>query len=425
MQTFTSTEYLLIDIANNADEKLDKEVYAKRIEWTKGFADIQAMLDYASSKQWKSKPLFLKAVMALEEVAAGKPIGHLVGFDAASSGLQINSVITSCWSGCTATGLVDQNRRANAYKDITEAQQNIMGSSGTADLKQIKNAAMTTAYGSDKEPEKIYGKGTDELAAFYEAMHEIVPGAMQVREESLNSWRPFATEQSWLMPDSCEVKVKNYSLVKSSIKVDELQGSGFKYEYYENVGEERGKKNAANITHSIDSYILRSLVRYCNYSVKTVATVEQILVDYVNDPATFTPTPAFESKANASHEKFLNLQECYEHSKVLDICILEHITEANVGFLSDEHIDKLRNAASSMLQHKPFPIVTVHDDFKTHPNNLNDMRKHYNEILANLCEGRLFASILHDIADIDMPTTMPVGDRQLADVIRQANYAIT
>ena len=39
----------------------------------------------------------------------------------------------------------------------------------------------------------------------------------------------------------------------------------FTYEYYINEGSESGLSNAANVIHSCDSYVLRCLVRRCNY----------------------------------------------------------------------------------------------------------------------------------------------------------------
>jgi hypothetical protein len=42
-----------------------------------------------------------------------------------------------------------------------------------------------------------------------------------------------------------------------------------------------------------------------------------------------------------------------------------------------------------MLEHKPFPLVTVHDEFKAHANNINQVRWHYKEILAEIADSNV------------------------------------
>ena len=63
--------------------------------------------------------MYLKAVAAVRKAQAGTPTGHLVGFDAVCSGMQIMSALTGCHKGAHATGLVDPNHRADAYTDCT------------------------------------------------------------------------------------------------------------------------------------------------------------------------------------------------------------------------------------------------------------------------------------------------------------------
>lgn len=80
MQTFTGFEYLLIDAANNFG--LDKETYDSRIIWAK--ANLDKLEDFVEEADDKEQ--FYSAVLAIREAQAGKPSGHLVGFDAICSG---------------------------------------------------------------------------------------------------------------------------------------------------------------------------------------------------------------------------------------------------------------------------------------------------------------------------------------------------
>ena len=102
MKEFTDLEYIFIDLGNSAPDSLDKEAFEKRIDWAK--ANENNLWNIANTNAWKQKPLFIKAIIALEDALAGNPSGHLVGFDAAASGLQIMSVVTGDESGCAATG---------------------------------------------------------------------------------------------------------------------------------------------------------------------------------------------------------------------------------------------------------------------------------------------------------------------------------
>ncbi len=115
MVLYSGYEYLLIDIANNYG--LDKQTFETRIQWTQDhLTELETLRG-----DTKSRPLYLKAVMALRDAQKGIPSGHLVGFDAVCSGVQIMSVLTGCVAGATATGLVDPDVRADAYSSVTTA----------------------------------------------------------------------------------------------------------------------------------------------------------------------------------------------------------------------------------------------------------------------------------------------------------------
>ena len=156
MQTFTGWQYLLIDVANQYG--LDKETFDNRIIWTtKNLANLEVL---AKAKEWKEKPLYIAAVMALREAQQGRSTGHLVGFDAVCSGMQIMSAITGCEAGAKATGLIDTGKRPDAYAYVTDTMSQMLGKSLPQGRKMAKEATMTCLYGSKKQPEAIFGKGT-------------------------------------------------------------------------------------------------------------------------------------------------------------------------------------------------------------------------------------------------------------------------
>mgnify|MGYP006432759577 CR=1 FL=1 len=137
MEYFTGWEYLLIDVANQYG--LDKKLFHKRIEWAEAYLDT--LENYISEAD--DPEMYQKAVMAVRQVQQGKPTGHLVGFDAVCSGMQVMSAVMACENGCESTGLINPNERADAYTKTTDAMSNILGSQITVDRASVKDATMT------------------------------------------------------------------------------------------------------------------------------------------------------------------------------------------------------------------------------------------------------------------------------------------
>ena len=275
MLNFTGWEYLLIDAANHFG--LNKINFDKRIEFIE--ENLDNLEELAGDRgHWKDKPLFLSAVHAIRDVQQGKPTGHLVGFDAVCSGMQIMSVVTGCKEGAYATGLIDPDNRKDAYQICSDLMGTMLnGQTSTYKKEDVKQACMTTLYGSKREPINLFGEDTEELNAFYQAMYKMAPGACHLLQMLINSWKPFALVHEWILPDGYVAKCKVFTKQSKSIEVDELNGSSFTYEFYENTGEEYAVKNAANVIHSIDAYIMRSLVRRCSYDKETFDRVNDLL----------------------------------------------------------------------------------------------------------------------------------------------------
>ena len=137
MLTFTGFEYLLIDCANHFG--LDKLLFEDRIQWARDNLDeLESLTGKAESAY-----LFMKSVAAIRKAQLRIPTGHLVALDACCSGMQIMSAITGCLSGARATGLVDPDRRADAYTEQTQRMQVILGSNIHVSRKDAKAALMT------------------------------------------------------------------------------------------------------------------------------------------------------------------------------------------------------------------------------------------------------------------------------------------
>ena len=414
---YTGYEYILIDIANQYGK--DKLIFEQRIQWTRdNLLGLELLADEADCK-----PLYLKAVMALRKAQQGIPSGHRVGLDAVCSGTQIMAVLTGCMAGADATGLVDPNRRADAYTQCTEVMKSLLGNAFALDRKDIKRAFMTSFFGSKRVPKVLFGEATPELGAFYQALETIAPGPWALMEVLLNSWQGGAKCHDWKLPDGFDAHIPVMIDKDCTIEVDELDGSTFTMYYKVNGGLPNGhmkaKSNAANVVHSVDGMIVREMHRRCNYNrgvmeyVASCIEAEQVrrMLGGVRDKDYIDVSG-----------KLGYYMEQYRRSGMPCAVILPHIDSLNVQGLETKHLKALSRMVNGMLEHKSFELVTVHDEFSAHPNNLNWVRQHYIDILAELADAEVLSDILSQIHG--KKGHYPKLSKNLSASIRASSYAI-
>ena len=417
MQLFTGYEYLLIDIANNAGLDLDKALFPARIEWVN--TNMTGLEGLYQSRDWKERPLYVKAVQALRRVQSGKPSGHMVGFDAINSGMQIMSATTGCITGAAATGLVHQDVRSDAYTECTNIMMGLLPTKIEHARQKMKDAVMTALYGSKAEPERVFGKDTPELEAFWKALDIMAPGACELLNDLLESWQAYALVHEWILPDGYHARVKVMQQKEKRIRVEELNDASFTYTYWENEGELYGVKNPGNVTHSLDAYLLRTLIRRCSYDTFTTRRANQLITDCLLDRSLDHITvPAI-----MEDDELAYYVDHYNNSGMADITLIDLLTPENVRMLSTAHLTKLNKILNGMLVHKPFPVITVHDDFKCHPNNMNALRFHYKEILADMADSKILSDIFSQIHG--QPVVYQKLSDDLGDTIRNANYHLS
>lgn len=411
MTEYTGWQYLLIDVANQFG--LDKLLFEQRIEWATDNLDrLESLADDA-----ENHPLYMKAVMAIREAQQGYSIGHIIGLDAVCSGIQIMSALTGCYEGGKSTGLVNTGVRPDAYGRTTDVMNQIMNGGVVVPRAKAKEALMTSFYGSKAKPKEIFGEETPELAAFYQAAYTVAPGAWELLQDLLASWQPYAQAHSWKLPDGYDVTVKVMEQNTARIKVDELDGASFTYAYYENQGTKEGRANAANVIHSIDAYILRTIQRRCNYDRYVIehaaGLVEMEMLERLLNPQQVTIS-------DTSLNYYI---EQYRRSGMADVVIAKALNAYNIHALTDRHLAELARIMQYMLSYRPFEVITVHDEFKVHPNNANYLRQQYINILAELSESNILDDLLSQIHGVSGSFKKLTPD--LAKHIRQCEYALS
>lgn len=414
MKTYSGFEYLCIDICNQHGG--DKLLFEDRIQWVKdNMDDLESFADTA-----ETAPMYKKAVMAMRKAQQGLPTGHLVGLDACCSGIQVMSALTGCVAGATATGMVNPNVRADAYATCTETMDGILGGGFSISRKDAKRALMTSFYGSKEVPKKLFGEDTPELDAFYKAAEIIAPGPWELLQILLAAWKPMALEHSWKLPDGYDSVVKVMTIIKDTprnrIEVDELD-STFTYVWAENLGTEKGLSLVANVTHSVDAYILRAMHRRCNYDRQAMEYAASIIEAELIDRML-----GAQAQEAVSTKVDYYVQQ-YARSSLADAVILPYLDDTNVVQLSDKHLKAMSKMVNEMLGYQPFELVTVHDEFRAHVNNLNHVRQNYINILADLADSNLLTDLLRQITG--KQDTYQKLSSNLSTLIRGSEYALS
>lgn len=392
---YSPLQYVAIDIANQMG--YDKQTFESRISWVKTNRDkLESYQDQAEEPM-----LFKKAVNAFRQAEEGIPTGHVIGLDSASSGLQLMSAMMGCKAGMALTGLIMPNVRADAYSLITKAMNEKVPVEVTR--KEAKDAVMKGLYGSTKVPKDIFG---DLVPYFYETMHEQAPGAMQLLELLRQGWNPEVDRNTWALPDGYMAMVPITETVDKKVHIAQLRYTPV-VRIQVIAPQERGLSLIANVIHSVDAYVLRSLVRRCNYSVRDVKHMIKLLKE----------VQGIRPRSN-------EYNSIWEDTGMVDMTMI-HATAYEVLEFPKEMRTKLLRMLEMCLEHKPFEIITVHDDFKCSPVNANQMRRVYADILGDLVDSTLVDDLLNQVYQDDK-VMQKLGDvKELAKIVRESNYGLS
>lgn len=344
MQTnFTPRQYLQIDIAGNFSSKNEKMDWDKRLQW---FDENQHQLE-ALLKQAETPALYYAGVMAWRDVNQGIPSGYPVSLDGCSSGLQILACLTGDIAAAKLCGVISTGHREDAYTTIYEWMLGQSDTSSRVTRDMTKSAIMKSLYGSTAVPKEVFGEG-ELLDVFYRAMQENAPLAWNLNQMFLAMWDPEETCHSWVMPDNFHVHVKVMAKVEDTFH---YLDQPYTVTRYENRATENGRSLGANLTHSIDGFIVREMARRCSYDREVVDAALAAVVHHGRDEAAeFCGVPCHDT------DMLLILWDHYKASGFLSARILDHITEFNARYVDRQDIMDLIDS----LPKKPFEILTIH-----------------------------------------------------------------
>lgn len=401
MQKFSAREYLQIDIANNFG--LDKKTWAERLEWFHcNEANLHNLLDKAE------KPaLFYAGVKALEAVNRGEPIGYPVSLDATSSGLQILAALTGDKKAAQLCNVVGTGKREDAYTAVYYHMLKKIGENAKIEREDVKDAVMTSLYGSKAVPKRVFGDGVL-LRVFQNTMQEVAPAAWELNEAFLDMWDSEALSNDWTLPDNFHVHVKVMTQRKEVIHWFNEPVDTF---YKVNAPIEEGRSLGANTVHSIDGMIVREITRRCDYQPHKIHKIEKIIFTEWDEPK--------EYEDNHNNRMVLCLWEHFKESGYLSARILDHITAENIHMVDRVEIQRLIDS----LPAKPFKVVAIHDCFRCLPNYMNDLREQYTRQLMLIAKSDLLQYVLRQL--LGKPITLGKLYPDLWKEVMDSDYALS
>ena len=399
MQLFNANEYLKIDVANAFG--LDKEDWDVRISW---FNAHQHELEKLQ-KQAESPALFFAGVQAFRENQEGKAIGYPIGLDATASGIQLLSVLMGCRTSAQACNVVNHpsGHRQDVYTSNYQVMCGKIGDTAKIERKDTKQALMTAMYNSKAVPRQVFGEGSELLRIFYETVKETLPGAWELNEAMLGTWRPTNLSHDWVLPDNFHVKVKVMNVRKRNVH---FMNQPHEVRYVVNEPMEDGRSNGANMIHSIDGMVVREARGRCMYDPKRIAAVTRAL--------------SHKGKSTQRYEDHMvmKLWTHFTNSGFLSVRILNFLDSMNMGHVDAEKIADM----IATLPKKPFKLLTVHDCFRVHPNYGNDIRQQYNRILHDIAKSNMLEYVVSQI--VGYSVKVDKKDDIAADILN-ANYSLS
>lgn len=399
MDYFTGSQYLKIDIANNFG--LDKKDWDVRIKW---FDDNEHVLMDLMPKA-ENPALFFAGIQAWTAYKHKVPFGYPISLDATSSGAQILAVLTGDRQAAELCNVVDTGTRENLYDNIYKLMLAEVGGNSKIKSEDIKRSIMTSLYGSIRVPKEVFGEG-ELYDAFQKVMTENLPVVWELNQIMLDIWDPTVDIHSWIMPDNFHVNIKVITQIKDSVNFLDKPYDVFRKV---NAPKEDGRSLGANLTHSVDGFIVRELTRRCSFDPVQIGRVWDLLDNPVRENTITTEATKMVDK----------LWTLYQESGYLSARILDYLDETNVDLVDRLKIRELIHS----LPMVPFQVIAVHDCFRVLPNYGNDLRKQYNLQLALISKSTMLQHILTNM--LKRPVTLGKSDPTLWTDVLHSNYALS
>lgn len=378
-QSLTGIEYLKVEIAAKHDKTMEKATWDERLAHFEKL-ELNDAFGNPSTFTKASNPIGLRAaVEAWSKAIQNQPTGYMISLDACSSGLQILSLLVSCPKSFNLCGGIS-DKCVDSYTTIYDG----MNLHGALTRKAVKQAIMTAFYGSTAMPEIVFGSNID---IFYDTISDMAPGAWDLNMSLQDLWDiiPDAT-YNWVLPDNFHAGIET----KDSETLDFTFLDGKFSVKRKVIGRPKFHKGLGpNLIHSVDGMVVREMYRRCMFNAEKLTRLIEVISGQI----------AYEHEQDNS-ELVKVLWSHYKKTGFLSARILE-LLDSNTITLVDELVVAKMIAT---LPNAPFELVSVHDCFRCHPNYGNDLRRQYNNIMADINDSTILKSMAEAVSQRSLNT---------------------
>lgn len=317
--------------------------------------------------------------------------------DAGASGVQMLSVLTGDLAAAISTGLARTDGRGNFYKDVQECVSDDL----ELEPEDVKQAVMTAFYMSEKVPEEVFG--AENMDEFRDALNICAPYCFQLLEMVLELHDELnKTTYSWPMPNGYQVYTP--VLVTDKLTTLNMLGGTFRYETKHIAEDSNYKGLLANIAHATDAYVSDEVGERVGYNrdivMNGLAMIERALGDYQGEACTDT-CPSI---------RWINDMGQGLYRTIASIRKQFSLTE----------LQALKNVAIDVLKWDPEPNFARHDEFCSYPIAMNNIRYHYQHIMAEIAESKLLDVILSSVCDEEVLC----NKIDISKEVRAGNYGL-
>lgn len=240
----------------------------------------------------------------------------------------------------------------------------------------IKDIVIPHFYNGEFMAEKILGdKGAE---VFFEAYSKTFPLPEFFRKELKRVWKKQPVWY-WQLPDGYQVAIPSMSIPEECTVM--IDGKLYYYNYATMTGKDAqytsGKRVkgtlalCANVTHSIDGYVKREIIRRASM---TKAHAEYVL-SVCKDAST---------ELNDNYKRLIDIAR---RTGIVSIRFI-YLLEENPVRLPDDILEQL-HIVMQRLPSRPFEVLAVHDEFAAKVQYINSLRIQANEVFASLYAGCL------------------------------------
>lgn len=340
------------DIANLYG--LDKESFKVKDEWFKNNKDliVKTAKERTYHSELENPSRFIKACEAFVDADKGKAIGYLAGIDASASGISIISCLANDYLGLKYTNVInDENNRYDIYNEFTKAFLTRIGKDNPSKeqlakaRKVIKKVAMTLFYNSESNVKQAFNYNNELINNFIASVREICPNSydlmLKVRELYYNICKDFSY-MSYELPDGFQVVLPQYDL-----EVVTLDSLYYRCSFNLNVVRPNDKNMRSlfpNITHSLDAFLCRELIR--GIMMKNKLENKSIEVLPIHD--CFYSHPNNLDTISSIYSQTMNKLYNKSYGDILESII--HQLQGNKGFINPfTHSDKITDLSMHIL----------------------------------------------------------------------------